>query len=281
MNARNLSTAVMARRAEPADSLDFFPTPPWATRGFAEYVMPRIWTGPDVYDCDVADPACGEGHMAAALAEYFAGVEASDIFPYGFGRVADFLHPDFRMREVGWVFTNPPFNQAAEFIRQAMNFATRGVAMLVRTQFQEGDGRYQQIFRRMRPQHIFQYVERVPMHRGRWVINGKSATAYCWVVWRKHPPHDQIGRTLYDWIPKSRTACSRPDDWLRFGGCMDLPKEHAVHRAIERLEQEAKAAGRRIAPVRTIKQVRAEQERLARPAPASIGDIRREMERLL
>ena len=30
--AQNTSTAVMARRAEAPDSLDFFPTPPWATR---------------------------------------------------------------------------------------------------------------------------------------------------------------------------------------------------------------------------------------------------------
>lgn len=38
--ARLTSTAVMARRVEPADSLDFFPTPPWATRAFCEHVMP-------------------------------------------------------------------------------------------------------------------------------------------------------------------------------------------------------------------------------------------------
>ena len=35
------STAVMARRVEAPDSLDFFPTPPWATRALVEHVLFR------------------------------------------------------------------------------------------------------------------------------------------------------------------------------------------------------------------------------------------------
>ena len=33
---QNVSTAVMQRRIEPHDSLDFFPTPPWATRALVK-----------------------------------------------------------------------------------------------------------------------------------------------------------------------------------------------------------------------------------------------------
>lgn len=33
------SSAVMARRIEPPDSLDWFPTPPWATRALLELVL--------------------------------------------------------------------------------------------------------------------------------------------------------------------------------------------------------------------------------------------------
>jgi hypothetical protein len=94
MNARTFSTAVMARRVEPADSLDFFPTPPWATRALCEHVLPLLKIPRGQLFRNAKDPACGQGHMALALADYFYGVLSADIFDYGFGRVADFLHPD-------------------------------------------------------------------------------------------------------------------------------------------------------------------------------------------
>ena len=37
--SQNTSHAVMAQRTESPDSLDDFPTPPWATRAFVEHVL--------------------------------------------------------------------------------------------------------------------------------------------------------------------------------------------------------------------------------------------------
>lgn len=219
-DARRTSTAVMQRRYEPADSLDYFPTPPWATRAFCAHVMPQIWPWPDAFACEAIDPACGEGHMAVALAEYFDRTAASDIHAYGFGRVVDFF--DFDDTPTDWIITNPPFNRGAEFVLQALKIARRGVAMLVRTAFLEGDGRHQGLFARRPPQLVAQYIERVPMHRGRWVINGTSATSYCWVVWLAHPPHDWL-HTRFMWIPKSRKALTRPDDAMRFNAAAAVP----------------------------------------------------------
>jgi hypothetical protein len=34
--------AVMAQRREPPDALDYFPTPPWATRALFEHVLPAL-----------------------------------------------------------------------------------------------------------------------------------------------------------------------------------------------------------------------------------------------
>lgn len=221
------STAVMARRVEPASSLDFFPTPPWATRALCEHVLPHLFAParPNLFDGDAIDPACGEGHMVLALRDYFRNVEASDIFDYGFGRVYDFLHPDFVWRPADWIIINPPFNLAPDFIWQALKLARVGVAMLVRTQFLEGQGRFKQLFSRRPPQIIAQFVERVPMHKGRWVINGKTATAYCWLVWAKEPQHDQLGRPpRFLWIPPCQAELTRHDDWLRFGGSMEPPE---------------------------------------------------------
>lgn len=271
MSAFTTSTAVMARRVEPADSLDFFPTPPWATRAFMQHVLPRFEPprqSDGQFAVNAIDPACGEGHMALALRERMAMVTATDVFAYGFGGVADFLHPDQTYAPRDWIITNPPFNVGVDFVLRALSIARRGVAVLVRAQFLEGEERQDRLFGPTPPAAIAQFVERVPMHKGRWVVNGSSATAYCWLVWHTNQP---AGEPAYCWIPKSRKLLSRPDDWLRFHGCWDLP---ATHKAMKLLE----ANGRRHA-------VSLEAARhnagLARPRPASIGDVRQRMEALL
>lgn len=274
MNSFTSSTAVMARRVEPADSLDFFPTPPWATRAFCEHMMPVLRRWPDRFKGTVCDPACGEGHMAAVLGEYWDEARGVDIHDYGFGQVGDFTHPDWQ-RQVGfdapsWIITNPPFNRAAEFVELALQRATRGVAVLLRGSFEEGEERFERLFNRRPPQLMGVHVERVPMHRGRWVINGTSATAYKWFAWLVTPPHDwEHCRTI--WIPKSRKALTRPDDWLRFGGCSDAPKEHRVVKLME-------AGGQKHAV--SVEAVRFNME-LAPRRPATIADVRQHMEALL
>lgn len=228
---RLASTAVMARRVEPAGSLDFFPTPPWGTRAFCEHVLPQVWPQPDRFNCAAWDPACGEGHMAVALDEYFGGVYSSDIFDYGMGHVSDFCHPEPQyLPEIDWIITNPPFNRAIEFVETARKWARRGVAVLARTQFAEGQERWKRLFRGNPPaapvaEAIF--AERLPMHRGRWVIDGSTASSYAWFVWLTNPSHDRMAAgTRRLWIPPCRAALSRHDDWLRFGGCQDLPRDH-------------------------------------------------------
>lgn len=274
MNAFVTSTAVMARRVEPADSLDFFPTPPWATRAFCEHVMPALYRWPDAFAGTACDPACGEGHMAAVLTEYFDQVRASDIFPYGYGQVADFLHPDWPfladIEAPEWIITNPPFNKAAEFVDLALKRARRGVAILARTALQEGEERYETLFKHRPPQLVAQFVERCSMVKGRWSVNARSATAYQWFCWLKHPPHDWLHTRLM-WIPKSKLGLRRHDDWLRFGGCSDLSREHPAVKLME--------ADKR----RHALSVEAVQANMAmdRPAPATIGDVARAMGALL
>ena len=67
VKTQNKSHAVMAQRHEPTDSLDDFPTPPWATRALVEHVI-----GVDeVSSKKCLVPACGRGYMATALKPYF------------------------------------------------------------------------------------------------------------------------------------------------------------------------------------------------------------------
>jgi hypothetical protein len=192
----------MQRRNEPHDSLDYFPTPAWGTRALCEHVLK---SGPHWKNMTAWDPACGEGHMAKPLAEYFGKVIASDIFDYGFGYQGDFL---FENRTVDFIITNPPFRMAEQFIAQSCRMAEIGVCMLVRSAFLESVGRYENLFSKNPPSIIAQFCERLPMVKGRVDKDASSATAYSWVVWL-----DGEEETKFVWIPPCRKQLERPGDY--------------------------------------------------------------------
>jgi hypothetical protein len=64
----------MAQRNEAQDSLDDFPAPLWATRALIEHVLTNKRV---LADMSCLEPACGAGHMAKVLGEYFGEVKAS------------------------------------------------------------------------------------------------------------------------------------------------------------------------------------------------------------
>jgi hypothetical protein len=183
------------------EALDDFPTPPWATRALAEYVIEPQGI--------CLEPACGRGHMSAALAEYFDDVISCDIFDYGFGNVADFLKSTYEADSFDWVITNPPFILAEQFIVRSMKIARRGVAMLTRTVFIESEGRYERLFKDNPPSRHAQFVERVPMLEGRLDRHATTATAYAWLVWQK----DRLGSCELVWIPPCRKKLERDKDY--------------------------------------------------------------------
>lgn len=223
--------AVVARRHEPPNSLDFFPTPPWATRALVNDVLMRrhmlqrhhnIW-----------EPACGEGHMAATLQEFSDHpVIATDVFDYGYGVVDDFIHGS-RPISTDWIITNPPFKAALDFAWEAMRAplrrARRGVALLVRLQWLETKDRYL-LFSAIPPTLIAISTERIPMHRGRWLPDGSTATAYAWVIWLAGEGRWPDVPTT--WIPPGRKQrYTRPDDAARFGAIDPLMIEAPMSEA--------------------------------------------------
>lgn len=206
--AQNRSHAVMAQRIEPPDSLDFFPTPLWATRALCEYLKRQI---SGLGGMSVWEPACGQGHMARPLTEYFGTVISSDVHPYGYGTVLDFLFPG-AVEQADWIITNPPFRLGKEFALMAIERAKIGVALLVRTAFLEGGDRFAELFAKQRPVAILQYCERVPMVKGRYDPKASTATSYCWVLWRR-PTATPNDRTLFFWIPPCRAKLERKGDY--------------------------------------------------------------------
>lgn len=205
------STSVMARRVEPRDSLDDFPTPPWATRALCEWLV-DVSARPD--KMVVREPAANRGHMVRPLREYFLEVIASDVHNYGAGfPVRDYLFGP--VEPTDWTITNPPFRLAEDFVFKALEASRSGVALIVRTAFLEGVGRYDRLFSQAPPSDILQFSERVVMHRGRLSPDGSTATAYAWLVWRKdfircfrvHPG------PKFRWIGPCRRLLERDGDY--------------------------------------------------------------------
>jgi hypothetical protein len=199
----------MAQRIESRDSLDDFPTPKWATRALIE----EVFADEDFSTLSCWEPTCGRGYMASALGEYFGTVRSSDIHDYEYGEIFDFLslptdaagphdRPD-------WIVTNPPFRLGEEFVRRALVLAKDGVAMLVRTGFIEGAGRYDRLFKDRAPTCVAQFVERVPILRGRVDPRASTATGYCWLIWQSSSPMP----TRLAWIPPCRRRLEKEGDY--------------------------------------------------------------------
>jgi hypothetical protein len=197
----------MAQRREPKDSLDDFPTPPWATRALCEFLLGRGLIEPGMW---VREPAANRGHMARPLGEYFSLVIASDVADYGAGfTLDDFLMPG-ELQRTDWMITNPPFRLAEEFLVRGLQTTRHGVALLVRTSFLEGIGRYERVFSEAAPHHVLQFSERVVMHKGRLSKDGSTATAYCWLIWLA--ADNDVG-TLLHWTGVCRSRLERPGDY--------------------------------------------------------------------
>lgn len=203
--SQNTSSAVMQQRREPHDSLDDFPTPPWATRALLDHLPVPFFPFADL---SVREPAANRGHMVKPLREYFGLVEAADIHDYGAGfPVQDYLFGPPPVR-TDWTITNPPFRLAEQFIRRGLE-CSDNVAVIVRSAFLEGVGRYCDLFSIHRPRLVLQFTERVVMHKGKLSPKGSSATAYCWIVWSR----GHQGSTAFDWIAPCRKRLERPSDY--------------------------------------------------------------------
>jgi hypothetical protein len=111
---------------------------------------------------------------------------------------------------VDWVITNPPFKLAEGFIAKSLEIAQFGVAMLVRSTFLEGKGRYERLFSVSPPTIVAPFVERVPMVKGRLDRNASTATAYSWLVWQKGAPKMP---PVVVWIPPCRAQLERDEDY--------------------------------------------------------------------
>lgn len=211
MKPRGLS-ATMAHVNPARDAVNLFPTAPWGGRVGGELIRkldPRARTA---WEC-----ACGPGMMAHGLQDYFDAVYLSDFVQYGRHRIFDFVRdPDDQVPFVAdWIVTNPPFDHCEDFVRLAYRRARRGVAMLVRLAFLEGQERHALLYGECRYHAVAPFSERLPLVMGCWDPDQASAAAYAWFFWLKpgvgsrvRPPHPYV----IDIAPGAKARLTRPSD---------------------------------------------------------------------
>ncbi len=94
---------------------DFYPTPVWATEALlkCEQFVGDIW-----------EPACGLGAMSKVLEQAGYCVKSTDLYEYGYGEAGwDFISALSCYKQVPNIVTNPPYNQAEDFITQGIKLA--------------------------------------------------------------------------------------------------------------------------------------------------------------
>lgn len=210
--------AYLPKRDAARGDLDYFPTPPAATRAFLSSF--KKITG----ECLIAgrrvwEPACGGGHMSRVILEFSPKeLLSSDIVDRGFGAVANFLDPDDPLAGdicasgLDVIITNPPYDRSAEdFIARACSpsLPNRWAAMLSRFQFLEGGRRFDRLWHPggpCRPWFVFLYVARVQMVTGRLANDGDggSSIAFSWLVFDKTA--DPNCPVLFDWVDNRNDA---------------------------------------------------------------------------
>ena len=152
---------------------DLYETPAWVTEALLPH-LPECRT--------IWEPAAGSGKMSRVL-EGFAGTVISSDIAEG----QDFLAADGFDGDA--IITNPPYEQAAEFIERALSLtASDGlVTMLLRTDFDHAKSR----------QHLFQHPafskKLVLTKRIKWFEDSKGQPSFnhAWFVWdyrHKGPP---------------------------------------------------------------------------------------------
>jgi hypothetical protein len=138
----------------------------------------------------VWEPACGPGAIVRVLEAHGHEVGATDVVDYGWGhRVLDFLTID-NTAQKPWnytqaVVTNPPYQLAEKFVRQAL-LCSPLVIMLLRLAFLESVRRTK-ILEQSGLARIHVFRNRLPMmHRRGW--DGKKASSampFAWFVWER------------------------------------------------------------------------------------------------
>ena len=168
---------------------DYYATDPIA----AEWLLKieEIPKDKPIWEC-----AAGEKHLSKVFEEHGYKVRSSDLIV----RIEDVEQLDFLTSNETWdgtIITNPPYNQAVNFIQKAMESITEGnkVIMFLKVQFLEGKSR-KKLFEKYPPKTVWVSSSRITCAKNGdfeyMKANGGSAVAYAFYVWKKGYKGDTI-----------------------------------------------------------------------------------------
>lgn len=168
---------------------DYYATDPIA----AEWLLKieEIPKDKPIWEC-----AAGEKHLSKVFEEHGYKVRSSDLIV----RTEDVEQLDFLTSNETWngtIITNPPYNQAVNFIQKAMESITEGnkVIMFLKVQFLEGKSR-KKLFEKYPPKIVWVSSSRITCAKNGdfeyMKANGGSAVAYAFYVWQKGYKGDTI-----------------------------------------------------------------------------------------
>lgn len=142
------------------------------------------------------DPACGTGNIPKTLNRNGYNCIGTDLVDRGYGDgPSDFLMSNVTACNI---VSNPPYHIAEAFVTHALSSARCKVAMLLRTGFLEGRGRYQRLYKDNPPQRIWQFSPRISMPPGGTNVPAKGGfVQYCWIIWDNEAPHNGVA---FDWL---------------------------------------------------------------------------------
>lgn len=191
------------------EALDFYSTPIEEVTNILDYM------NLDFNNKVILEPCAGAGHMSKAIWDYINDNhmatalvntdiqerenQFSDDVNIGTGKMFDFLSDDYPIKDnIDYIIMNPPYSVIEPFIMKALGIANKGVLMLGRLQFLEGEKRYENIFKEYPPSKVIIYVDRIACFKnGDTTKKMASAQAYAWFYWDLE---DFNGETKVEWI---------------------------------------------------------------------------------
>ena len=172
---------------EQRETYDYYATDPIAVDYLLKY---------EKFDNKVWECACGNGNISKKLEEYGYNVKSTDLIYRGFGEKesVNFLMQTEKFD--GDIITNPPYNNALEFVNKALELSKRKVAMFLKLQFIETQKRYKKLFSKNPPSTVYVFVKRIKCFKNNEPTSYVGAICYCWFVWDK----EYDGEPIIRWI---------------------------------------------------------------------------------
>lgn len=195
VDKNRMARTMGVRKTNYSESLDFIPTPPWATRAF----LTVSGLGDEIKGKSVLEPCCGAGHISEVLKEFGAVVTSSDLHDRGYPSTleVDFLNNNFSDEQFDWAITNPPYAISDQFLAEMWRVSKFGCVMHVRTGWMTGVKRHRDFLSKYPISHLYIHAKNVSATQNKVIRRGSNNFNHSWIVWLK----DWQGPKVFDFIP--------------------------------------------------------------------------------